>query len=164
MAIRAASDRILAHVEFITTAKEGEFGVYKSILFLRTDLEGEAAKVWKSIAVDQADRFVKGQPVFLVPAQRKGKDTWDIELIDDSAALPAVPSAKAILPTVKPQSEAQSLSTEQKRAIAQYLDSRADLLQYCFQITNQKLAALDPHSQRAAAIELYRSATQKFNL
>lgn len=162
MAIRTAADKILAEVEFITAEKTGDYGPYCSVLFRRYDLEGDEAKLWRSLPPDQARQFTKKQQVYLIPVVRKGKQTWDIELIDNG---PTPPAAGPTRPAESPAKyHALQLSKDQKFAIAAYLENRADLIAYCFQVANQKLAALDPDSQRAAAIELYRSAINKFNL
>lgn len=154
MAVITASSKILAVVEAIGKVKTGQFGEYQSVLLQRYDIEGEPGQLWKSMKPNDAAKFQKGVQCWLIPTYRDGKDTWDIELIDDAPA-----PAQAEQP--KPQ---HSLTARQKHEIAQYIDSRSDLLAYCFQVANQKLAALDPDSQRTAAIELYRSAVNKFSL
>jgi len=80
-----ASQKVSAKVEFITGLKTGEFGEYRSVLFPRDDSEGEAAKVWRSFQLYEVSVFSKGQQVYLIPAERKGKTTWDVELVEDEA-------------------------------------------------------------------------------
>lgn len=164
MAIRMASDRILATVEAIGKLKQGQYGDFRSVLLQRSDIDGEGGKVWKSMKPSDAAKFTRGMQCWLIPTKRDGRDTFDVEIADPSAPLPSAAPAK---PAAKPEPASehhQPLTPVQKRAIALYIAERSDLLGFCFETVHQRLAVLDGTAQTAAAIELYRSTARKFEL
>jgi hypothetical protein len=158
MVVRTASDRVQAVVEFVTAEKDGDYGPYRSVLFKRCDLEGEAAKVWRSMKPEEAEVFSKGQTVYLVPTERKGKQTWDVELFPAAATPPPLPA---------PQSapEHQPLSPTQKKAIAAYIGEQADLYAYCLEVAFSKIGpSTDGETVRCMATALYESTQRRFNI
>lgn len=164
MAIRTATDKILAIVEYIGQQKEGKFGPAISILMKRHDLEGDAAKVWKTFKPSDAAKFQKGQQVALYPIFRDGRQTWDIEILDGPTA-PTSPRPAAESPgKYNAPTQPTQLDKAQKLAVAAYIAERADLMSFCFQTATGKFPNLDAQQQAAAALELYRSAISKFNL
>ncbi|PSN13958.1 hypothetical protein C7293_13780 [filamentous cyanobacterium CCT1] len=121
--IRTASDRILATVAGFTRVKTNEFGEYQSVLFEAAQLpEG---KVWRSMEPEQAKQFRRGQRVHLVPTtNKKGRDSWDIELLSDApATAPSAPVAG------QPPADAMAAA---KRAIAADVATMADLYGFCY--------------------------------
>ena len=148
MAIRTAAAKVQATVEFITGVKSGEYGEYRSVLFRRSDLDGDGAKVWRSFQPHEVEIFCKGQTVFLVPTERKGKPTWDVEIPDEAPPAPIT----------------GHLSPEQKRAIASYVDGMGDLLKYCRDTAIAKLGDCDEETIRCSTASLFNAASRKFNL
>lgn len=158
MVIRTAAEKVLATVEFITATKEGDYGPYRSVLFKRTDLEGDPAKVWRSMDPEDAEQFSKGQRVNLIPTTNKrGKPSWDIELLDQQTTTTPTPVAPTTDST--PQ-----LTAGKKQAIAEYVSQQGDLLAYCWRVVEEKLAGKSEESHRCAASSLYIAAQRKFNL
>lgn len=158
MVIRTPTQKILATVEFITSTKEGDYGPYRSVLFKRHDLEGDAAKVWRSMDPEDAEQFTKGQQVHLVPTTNKrGKPSWDIELLEQPAA-----TSPPTQPNPKPATG--ELSKAQKQAIAAYIEGQADLLAFCWTTAEAKLPDKSEESHRCAASSLYIAASRKFDL
>lgn len=154
MAVRTASDKILAVVEAIGRVKEGQYGQYQSILISRYDVQGEDGKFWKSLKSSDAAKIRKGQQLWLIPTTRDGKETFDIELIDD--ALPA--------PQRQQSSDSFTLDNERKRQIAAYLDQAGDLLAFCRKTAAQKLEDAPEEAIQAATATLFIAAQRKFNL
>lgn len=149
---------ITATVEFITAEKQGEYGPYRSVLFL--DPAGE--KIWKSFNpdADELGYLTKGTRVQLVPtAEKNGKVSHNIVLID-------APTAPAPTQQQATQANGTGLSPEQKREIAAYIDGQADLLRYCWQTAQSKLGDLElsEESIRCASSTLFISAQKKFHL
>jgi len=153
MVIRTASQKIRASVSFITREKAGEYGPYRSVLFIRADRQGEDAKVWRSMKPHEAEGFSKNQQVYLIATERKGKPTWDVELIDSVEATPPA------------QPTAQGMDPEQKREIAAYVGEMGDLWAYCLQTAQTKIgASVDGETVRCMASSLFISASRKFDL
>lgn len=157
MVIRTAAQKTLATVEYITATKDGDYGPYRSVLFKRSDLQGDAAKVWRSLKPHEAEQFTKGQQVHLIPTERKGKQTWDIELLSPTAAKSSAPPATS-------PAASTTLAPEQKKAIAAYVEGQADLLAFCWQVAREKLPNKSEESHRCAASSLYIAAARKFDL
>lgn len=160
MAIVQAASKIEAHVEHITTLKQGQWGEYRSVLFLRSDRDGDEAKVWRSFKPHEVNQFHKGQAVNLIPTHRDGRQTWDIELVDT----PQHSDISSPPKHTQPQPDKPVLTDEQKVAIAAYVDQMADLYVYCFSTANTKLDGAAEETVRAAASSLFISAQRKFHL
>lgn len=158
--IRTASDRVLATVAGFTKIKQNEFGEYQSVMFESDRLPD--GKVWRSMEPEQAKQFTRGQQVNLVPTtNKKGKPSWDIELLEDTA-----PQGQpvAVAPVAARAAAPGELSPEQKRAIAAYITARAPLLTYCYQ---QASAAMPEGSEvaiAAGAAALFEQACRRFDL
>lgn len=103
---------ITAKVEVIGKLKEGNYGPYRSVLFLdQSQPEGtEEAKIWKSLTEEEAMPLTKGAMVQLVPAgqDKNGNDRHNIVLMNS-------PTATAPASPVSP-----GLTADQKRAIATF--------------------------------------------
>jgi hypothetical protein len=158
MAIVSAATKVQATVEYITSPKTGQYGDYKSVLFKRCDRTGEDAKVWKSFSPADAAQFSIGQSVRLIPTERKGKATWDIELIE--SAQPTTP----VSPTTPPAQ--QGMSPSQKKAVAAYVEEMGALYRFCLEQASEQLSEMDADSEtiRCCASSLFISAQRKFNL
>lgn len=149
MVIRAASARIQATVKAFGQIKEGDYGPYQSVLFERGDRSGEEAKVWKSMKPEDAKQFQKGQQVILVPTERKGKPTWDIELMDDP---------------MEPAAPTERLSDEQKRAIAKHIDKLGPIYGYCWKVAEQQMGERAENVVSQCAAALFAATVQRFDL
>lgn len=107
---------ITAVVELITQAKQGEYGPYRSVLFL-DEITGD--KIWKSFDPDSEELalLTKGARVQLIETgkTKSGKASHNIVLLERLPA-PNIPA-----PTPTPQTAATpSLTADQKRAIASF--------------------------------------------
>ncbi len=105
---------ITARVEVIGKLKEGNYGPYRSCLFVdQSQPEGsEESKIWKSLTDEESAPLVKGAIVQLVPAgkDKSGNDKHNIVLLD-SPTTPPPPAAQTATPR---------LTNDQKRAIATF--------------------------------------------
>ena len=117
----------------------------------------------------EADRFSRGQQVYLLPTtNKKGNPSWDIELLSEAA--PAAPAESVTppptaAPSPSPQQQGTGeLSKKQKQAIAAYVTGQADLLAYCWQAAEAKLPGKSEESHRCMASTLFISAQRKFSL
>lgn len=163
MAVKQASEKVLAVVETVTKPKPSQYGSgsYQSVLFLRYDREGDEAKVWIAMGEANAKLFRRGQQVYLSPIARDGKQSWDVEVIDAPTPLPGEqPSA----PRTADQPGAYRISDEQKQSIAAYVSQMADLLGYCRTVAIQKLGDVDEETIRASTATLFITAQRRFNL
>ena len=168
MAIVQAAQKIGAYTKFITDVKQGQYGEYRSVLFLRNDKPfGKEQEVWRSMKPYEAEQFTKGQFVHLIPTQRDGRDTWDIEI-------PAVPSdprpqqpvqmmPTATAPTVAPVATAptvQSITPAQKRQWATDIDNSAKLFRRCYEsaVTHCGDLVDNPSELRAIATTLFEQS------
>jgi len=119
---------------------------------------GEDIKIWGK-ADDQSILSLKrGQVVNLFYDGKSHK------LVSSQPAAVATPSPKA---TTQPAAVVtQELSPEQKRAIAEYISGRADLLKFCWTTASTALEdiATEEESIRCAATTLFIAAQKKFNL
>lgn len=109
---------VTAIVEFITKEKAGEFGPYRSVLFLDESKSGDDAKIWKSFDPDSEELalLTKGARVQLIESgkTKSGKLSHNIVLLDSPPAPTVAP-----VPTMPPANTA-SLTPEEKRAIATF--------------------------------------------
>lgn len=105
---------ITARVEVIGKLKEGNYGPYRSCLFIdQSQPEGsEEAKIWKSLTEEESAPLVKGAIVQLVPAggDKNGNDRHNIVLMD----APTTPTTATVQPATP------GLTPDQKRAIATF--------------------------------------------
>jgi hypothetical protein len=166
--IRTAADKITATVTAFGKLKESQFNdsVYQSVLF-----EGEGlpdGKLWRSMDPDQAQQFTRGQTVYLVPTTNtKGKPSYDIELIATAPTAPATaPQATAQAPSQGKPASLDTMTGEDKQAIASYITSISALYAYCYQ---QAAHHLSPHGApepaiQAAASTTFIQAARKFSL
>lgn len=159
MAILTAAQKIAAVVEVIGHERDGEFGPYRPVLFIRSDRPKgtEESKVWKSLKPDDALQFRKGQEVNLIPTERKGKATWDIELLESPPAVPPAP------PAVPP---ATGLDPATKRAIAADITELANLYAFCLGEAKRSLAPHDPTPEmvQGCTAALFIDVTRKYKL
>lgn len=143
---------INARVEVIGKVKQGEYGPYRSVLFIDESLpEGsEAGKLWKSFNDDDqtVSQLSKGSRVQLVPAgkDKSGKDKHNILIAQKS-------------PMVESKPTESGWTLEEKRAIASKVNQNADLLAYCLQTARAKFGDLvGAEDIRALAITLFLQA------
>ena len=143
--IRTASDRITATVAAHGHLKEGQFGPYQSILFESPNLPD--GKVWRAMDPEQAQQFIRGQVVALVPTTNKqGKPSFDIEILDAPAPAPAT-----VAPTAAPQG---TIPNDKKPIVAGYATDLAKLYSYCY---SQAVASM-PESAPMEAIQACASS------
>lgn len=145
---------ITAKVEVIGKLKTGNYGKYRSVLFLdQSQPQGsEAAKIWKSLSEEEAKDLTQGAIVQLVPAgkDRNGKDKHNILRID------ANPSHAAQQAIHRPECISATWSDEQKLALSAQICDHADLLRFCLEVAHKKFAGLaDQRDFRALATTLY---------
>lgn len=174
MAIRAMSSRIPATVEAFGRLKEGSYGPYQSVLFKGDGLpEGQ---IWRSMKPEEAKQFSRGQSVYLAPTYRDGKETWDIELIDQAptnnvVAMPQRPNAPA--PTLRPQRQVQAAQASpevphaapSREQIEAYIGSSARLFAHCYAEAARNLPpGCSPEDLRAIATTLFIQVARKFQL
>ncbi|MEO1522531.1 MAG: hypothetical protein AAFU78_17370 [Cyanobacteria bacterium J06633_2] len=152
MAIVTAGSKIKATVEHITEEKTGQYGAYKSVLFKRSDLQGDEAKVWRAMKPEEVEQLSKGQQVYLIPTERKGKSTWDIEI-------------RGGAPSASPVTTNQTgLTPEQKKAIATYVTEQSKLFGFCLQQARTEMPDLSEESHRAIATTLFITVQKKFGV
>ena len=145
---------ITAKVEAIGKLKTGNYGKYRSVLFLdQAQPQGsEAAKIWKSLSEEEAKDLIQGAIVQLVPAgkDRSGKDKHNIVRIDANLSHTA---KRAIH---RPDRVPATWSDEQKLALSAQICDHADLLRFCLEVAHEKFAGLaDQRDFRALATTLY---------
>lgn len=145
---------ITVKVEVIGKLKTGNYGKYRSVLFLdQSQLqESEAAKIWKSLSEEEAKDLTQGTVVQLVPAgkDRNGKDKHNILRIDTN------PSHTAKRTVHRPDRVPATWSDEQKVALSAQICDHADLLRFCLEVAHEKFAGLaDQRDFRALATTLY---------
>ena len=150
---------ILCTVEHITGIKSGQFGDYRSVLFLTPTRE----KIWKSFPADanEASLIKKGDLVQLIPAgkDKSGKDKHNIMLLEESTN---VPTSQPPQPEAVPVAE--QWSAERKRAIACYLESQLALLAYCDKQARQTFDGLPEETVQKYSVTLFLAAQKKFGL
>lgn len=106
-----------------------------------------------------AAQFHKGMQVCLIPTQRDGKQTWDIEILDNTAPLSQPQSASK----ATEQPGTYRIPDGQKTQIASYVSQMADLLYYCRTVAIQKLGDVDEETIRSSTATLFIAAQRKFN-
>lgn len=150
---------IPAIVEYVSGEKQNDYGPYKSVLFLRSDADGDRAKVWRSFPPEQADSFQVNEQVILIPIEKNGKPNWEIQR--HQGPQPAAGSAAA--PARQTQAP-RELDSDQKRAIASYISQQAAIFGYCLAEAREILPDLSEESYRAIASTLYIAAQRRFGL
>ena len=166
MAVVQAAQKVGAYVEAIGKPRQSKHnaGQYQPVLFHRNDCVGEAQKVWKSMSLQDASQFQKGMFVNLIPAQRDGRDTWDIEIpVVPSDPRPQQPVPTATAPTVAPVATAptmQSITPAQKRQWASDIDNSAKLFRRCYEAAVTHCGDLidDQAGLRAIATTLFEQS------
>lgn len=166
---------LTARVEVIGKPKESSFNpgiYYYPTLFidLAAPKGSESAKIWKNLSGDEVSQILKGDVVQLVPAgqDKSGKPKHNIVLLQEAPPKPQ-PIRPVITPS-KPQparaDPTAGLTPDQKRAIAAYIDSQADLYRYCLQTAKTKLEGLASSESvlNDVATSLYLSAIHTFQL
>lgn len=159
MAVITASQKISATVKVICAVKEGQYGLYQSVLIESPQLlpgmpaVKEAGKLWKSMTPEDAAKLSKGMTVTLTPTRRNGGDTWDIE----------VPTAPA--PTIPATATGYSpLTDDSKRAIGAYVGEMAALYSFCRQQAMEHLPGAPDETIQSATASLFIAAQRKFHL
>lgn len=150
---------IPAIVEYVSGEKQNDYGPYKSVLFLRSDADGDRAKVWRSFPPAQADSFQLNEAVILIPIEKNGKPSWEIQR--HQGPQPAAGSAAAPAPRTQAPRE---LDAAQKQAIAAYISQQAAIFGYCLSEAREVLPDLSEESHRAIAATLYIAAQRRFGL
>ncbi|WP_434684014.1 hypothetical protein [Pseudanabaena minima] len=138
--------------------KPKDFGHGDRINAVVTLDNGEEVKLWGKPDDQDLLSLRKGQAVNLI------YDGKNYKLVNSQpvASSQTVPTSQ-----IAPAPIASSnLSTEQKKAIAEYIEGRADLLKYCWTTAKLKLGDVttDEESLRSAASTLFIAAQKKFNL
>jgi hypothetical protein len=153
-----------AVIEFVTDLKEGQYGVYKSVLFKTSDGE----KIWKSFPLDSEELSIlsKGARVRLIPngSTRSGKPSHVIELVDGGAAkLDTVSNGQNSEHLGKPT---DGLTDDQKRQIAAYIEQMGTLYRFAYGQAAQHLKGMtdEPDTLRSCAATLFIAAQRRFNL
>lgn len=159
---------ILAEVEFVTGEKQGQYGLYRSVLFLTQ--VGE--KIWKSFDPNspELEQLTPRTKVRLIPSgtSPSGKPSHVIELLEAPAT--AVPPSEVDPRTatieIAPTNQARTggLDLGKKRAIAAYVEEQASLYAFCHSQAAEKLGEVPPETVRCAASSLYIAAQRKFGL
>ncbi len=110
---------VTAKVEFITQEKQGDYGPYRSVLFLN-EVTGD--KIWKSFDPDSEELalLTKGARVQLIETgkSKSGKISHNIVLLERLPA-PTIP-ATAPAPDPLPTHQGIVLHPDEKRAIATF--------------------------------------------
>lgn len=185
MAIVTASAKVSAHVAAFGRVKPSKFedsGPIQSIKFVSMDGTKEH---WATYKAEQAKQFTMQQPVNLIPAQRNGRETYDIEILEPIAqpkqptgyqpvtskplgfhVAPVAPRYQPqTAPAPAPQPMQQLEQGPDKAAIAAWITGQSKLYSYCY---SQAAAAL-PDGVPDAAVQggastLYISTCRKFGL
>ncbi|WP_019502273.1 hypothetical protein [Pseudanabaena sp. PCC 6802] len=142
----------IATVEVIGRAKQSNYSddVYHPCLFTLAS----GGQIWKSLNQSEASQLSKGDRVQLVPAgtDSKGNTKHNIVRMENP------PNAVT--------TEAVGLSTQEKQAIATYIQQQAKVLRYCYESAAGELGSLElsEESIRASAHTLYLAASKHFKL
>ena len=186
MAIVTPQSKVPAQIGGFGRAKESTFNPGQMIQSIKAISSDGRIEHWFTLPAEQAKQFEMGQPLNLIPVERKGRSTYDIEPLD----LPAAPQMPHHQPPPQPTrplgfraspepSYAAPVSYQQpaqppgpvaqagpdKAAIAEWITGQSKLYAYCY---SQALAAL-PDGVPDAAVQggastLYISTCRKFRL
>ena len=160
MTIRTLSDRILATVAVVGKPKESKFNQapYRPVLFESSQLP-DGGQHWKNMSESDAAKLRKGMKVRLWPVRREGRDTFDVELMDDEKGMFTIHT-----PTTSPNHH-EPLSPEQRIEIGAYMDQMANLYGYAWELAHTKLGdKASEDTKRCMASSLYLSAQRRFGL
>ena len=155
---------IPAIVEYVSGEKQNDYGPYKSVLFLRSDAEGDRAKVWRSMAPEQADSFQVNEAVMFIPTEKNGKPSWEIQRQQGPQPAPSQPAAGGAAAPARLSQAPRELDAAQKRAIAAYISQQVAIFGYCLSEAREVLPDLSEESYRAIASTLYIAAQRRFGL
>jgi hypothetical protein len=175
MAIVTAQSKIPAQIGAFGRAKESTFNPGQMIQSIKAISNDGVTVHWFTLPAEQAKQFEMGQPLNLIPVERKGKPTYDIEPLGLPPApqIPARPMGFQASPA--PTTYAAPVSYQQpaplpapgpdKVAIAEWITGQSRLYAYCY---SQAAAALPdgvpPEAVQGCASTLFISASRKFNL
>jgi hypothetical protein len=182
MAIITAQSKVPAQIGAFGRAKESTFNPGQMIQSIKAISNDGRVEHWFTLPAEQAKAFNMGQPLNLIPVERKGKPTYDIEPLDLPAA-PQMPNPQPQRPLgfcaspeqsyaapvsfqqPAPMQQQQSAPGPDKAAIAAWITGQAKLYSYCY---SQAAAALPdgvpPEAVQGCASTLFISASRKFNL
>lgn len=152
---------ISAKVEVVGKLKDGDYGPYRSVLFLdQSQPEGsEAAKIWKSLSDEETKPLRKGVIVQLIPAgsDKNGNVKHNIVLLDTQNTSPPTASASTTPPAIPQRPDAPPLWTDdQKRQLSAAVCDHADLFRFCLETVKGKINDLADHrDHRAIATTVY---------
>lgn len=173
MAIVTAAAKVSAHVAAFGRVKPSKFedsGPIQSIKFVSSDGTTEH---WATFPAEQAQAFKMQQQVNLIPTQRRGRDTWDIEPLEPANYQPpqqplgfqVAPQPQSYQPQPVQAPGPQQPAGVNKKEIAAFITGQADLMGFCRSQAARVLPEGDPPEvQQAAAAALFISASRKFNL
>jgi hypothetical protein len=139
--------------------KPKDFGHGDRVNSVVTLDNGEEVKLWGKPDDQSLVSLRKGQAVSLI------YDGKNYKLVNSQPAPQTATTAQTAPPQAAPVTNSE-LSKEQKRAIAEYIEGRADLLKYCWTTAKVKLGDVttDEESLRCAASTLFIAAQKKFDL
>jgi hypothetical protein len=174
MAIVTPQSKIPAQIGAFGRAKESTFNPGQMIQSLKAISSDGRVEHWFTLPAEQAKQFEMGQPLNLIPVERKGRSTYDIERLDLPPApqMPARPMGFQASPA--PTTYAAPVSFQQpaplpapgpdKAAIAAWVTGQARLLEFCRTQAHAASPDLGPGELQAAAATLYISTCRKFGL
>jgi hypothetical protein len=148
---------VVATVELVTAQKKGNYGPYRSVLFMSGN-----ENIWQSFDPDAEELTVlsRGVQVQLVPRgeTKNGKTQYNIVLLQEPAA---PPQNCPVEPTAR-----ESLSAAKKREVAAHIEQMAKMYRFCFEQAQIALtgATEDRATVSAAADALFMGACGKFGL
>lgn len=139
--------------------KPKDFGHGDRVNSVVTLDNGEDVKLWGKPDDQALVSLRKGQSVNLI------YDGKNYKLVNSQPASLTATTAQTAPPQAAPVTNSE-LSKEQKQAIAEYIEGRADLLKYCWTTAKTKLGDIttDEASLRCAASTLFIAAQKKFDL
>lgn len=176
MAIIQAAQKIGAYVEVIGKPRQSQHnsGQYRPVLFHRNDCTGDAQKVWKSMSIQDAEQFTKGQFIHLIPTRRNNKNTFDIEIPPRhegpiTATVTPIAQQAIAAPSVAPspptKPEAFIVGKTRKTDVAAYVAEMGDLYAHCYSVALAKLpAGVNDAQIQSATSSLFTAAQSRFNL
>ncbi|MEL6555999.1 MAG: hypothetical protein AAFQ63_21445 [Cyanobacteria bacterium J06621_11] len=161
---------INAIVAHIMQEKQGEYGLYQSVLFESSALKN--GKLWWALKPAEVQQLRKGQAVELTPTKtRKGKDSWNIRPLDNAAIYSSQQTQPSNTPKselgVQAAAEASLQSSENRRKqIEEFVFSMAGLHAVCYQAAEQAYSGQNAPDDviRAATSSLFIVAERRFRL
>ncbi|HEY9908136.1 MAG TPA: hypothetical protein V6D18_11110 [Thermosynechococcaceae cyanobacterium] len=159
---------ISAKVEKIGKLKEGNYGPYRSVLFLDQAYPrgAEEAKIWKSLSDEETQNLREGATVQLVPSgtDKNGNTKHQIVTMDSpptatrsSPPLPSSPSPAAIV--TRPTSVPPTWNPQDKQQLCALVTDYADLFKFCIATVQHKMEEqVESRDYRAIATTLFLQA------